>query len=249
MTMKRFLLTAVLAAAVAVTGSVAKADFVIDNFTTPSPASSYTLGTTVGSIHTATDVLPGGITRKLTVTLLGNDFFAGTPATGEIGTTSSFSRYSLSTATGATAFTSLAYSYTTAQDYSVSGTILRFTFLGADLNVPFSVIIGDGTTTSTVVGVATAGPGIYSLPLSGFSGVNLANVQSVTLVLNENTTAGNPASTAVKSADITLTDVRVTTPDQPAVPAPPAAILLLAAAPVLGLARIIRRRRATEVVA
>jgi len=182
------------------------------------------------------------------VTLLGNDFAATVPANGEIGMTGAFSRYNLSTATGATAFTSLEYTYTTPQNFSAGGTTLRFTFLGADLNVPFTAIIGDGTTSASVVGVATAGPGVYTLPMSNFSGVNLLNVTSVTLVLNQDTTTEDSVSTAVKSADITLTDVRVTTPDQPAVPAPPAALLLLAAAPILGIARTLRRRK-TEVVA
>ncbi len=246
--LKRLLMTAVIAAAVALTGEAARADFIVDTFTTPSPATAYSLGTSVGSTYSQTDTLPGSITRKLDVTLLGNDFFASVPANGEIGTTGAFSRYSLSTATGATAFTSLKYTYASPQNYSVGGSTLRFTFLGADLNVPFSVIIGSTSGSATVVGVATAGPGVYTLPMSSFGAADLAHVTSVTLVLNENVTAANPAGTAVKSADLTLTDVRVTTPDQPAVPAPPAALLLLAAAPVLGIARTIRRRK-SEVVA
>ena len=238
--LKRVLLKSVVAvAAVLFTGTIAKADFVVDTFTTPNPASLYSLGAAVGSTYTQSDSLPGGITRQLVVTQTANiNGFAGATS-GFVGTAAVGGRFALSTNSGATAWASLLYTYGTAQNLSVGGTDLRFTFSSADLNTPFSVTLSDGTVAKTQVGVVTSSSvGTFFLPVSGFAGdgFNASHVVSIELQLNRNAVSG----VSTPEADLTLSDVRVTTP--PAVPAPPAAILLLAAAPVIGLVRFARRK-------
>ena len=238
--LKRVLLKSVVAvAAVLFTGTIAKADFVIDTFTTPNPATQYSLGAAVGATYSQSNSLPGGITRQLVVTQTANiNGFAGS-TTGFIGTVVSGGRFALSTNAGATAWASLLYTYSTAQNLSVGGTAVLFTIASADLNTPFSVKISDGSVTKTQVGVVTSSSiGTLALPLSGFAGdgFDASHVVSVELQLNRNAVTG--ASTP--EADVTLSDVRITTP--PAVPAPPAAFLLLAAAPVIGFVRFARRK-------
>ena len=132
----------------------------------------------------------------------------------------------------------LTYTYGSAQNLSAGGTSLQFSFLSSDLNVPFSVRITDSANnTSTQSGVASTGAGTYAFSTGSFAGVNLSAVTSVILSLNRNLTTGTGD---VASADFALSDVRVLTPTPPpppAVPAPPAAVLVLAAMPLLGLAR------------
>ena len=227
-------------AAVLFTGTLAKADFVIDTFTAPNPATTYSLSAAVGSTYTQTDSLAGGITRALTVTQTENLLGLAGSSNGVIGNTALGGRYVLNTNTNTTAWSSLLYTYSAPQNLSVGGTSVQFTFSSADLNTPFSVKISDGTVTKTQVGVVTsASVGTSYLPMSGFSGdgFDASHVVSIELQLNRNALTGESTS----SADFSLSDVRVTTPP-PAVPAPPAAVLLLAAAPIVGL---IRRRKVT----
>ena len=218
---------------------MAKADFVIDTFNSPNPATPYSLAGPVGSTYSQLDALAGGISRQLVVTQTANTFLAAGSTSGFIGNTVVGGRYALSTNAGATAWASLLYTYASPQNLSVGGTAVQFTFASADLNTPFSVKISDGTVTKTQVGVVTSSSiGVFHLPLSGFSGdgFDASHVVSIELQLNRNAVTGE----STPEADLTLSDVRVTTPA--AVPAPPAVILLLAAAPVVGLVRFARRK-------
>ena len=241
--LKRVLLKSVVAAAaVLFTGTVAKADFVIDNFVTPNPAVSYSLGGAVGAIYPQTDILASGITRNLVVTQTENIFGDAGNTTGKIGTTVVGGRFIMSTAAGATAWASLLYTYGSAQNLSVGGTSVLFTFASADLNTPFTVKISDGSLTKIQIGVVSSTSlGTLAIALSGFAaeGLDTSHVTSIELQINRNDTTGD----STPQADVTLSDVRVTTPAPPAaVPAPPAVLLLLAAAPVMGLVRYTRRK-------
>lgn len=221
---------AVVALAALVVGSVsqAKADIVIDDFTTPNPASTFSLSAAVPTTYSQTDG-----NRTLTVTQTQNDFGLAGQTTGILGQTALGGRFNLNTASGTTAYADLNYTYA-GLDLSAGGTILKFSFKSTDLNVPFSVVVGDGTTTATQVGLVTT-PTDLSFDLMGFTGVNLSSIKSIELVLNRNVTTN--ASTA--SADFSIANVSITTPPPPTtdVPAPPAALLALAALPVLGLRR------------
>ncbi len=220
---------AVVALAALVLGAAgqAKADIVIDDFTTPDPGVTYSLDAAVPSVYTQVDG-----NRTLTVTQTQNTFGLANQTSGVIGNTTLGGRFVLNTTTGTTAFASLAYTYA-GLDLSAGGTILNFQFTSTDLGVPFSVSVGDGTTTATQVGLVTS-PTNLSFDLTGFAGVNLAGVTQIELVLNRDVTSG--ASTS--SADFSIANVTITEPPPTTdVPAPPAALLALAALPVLGLRR------------
>ena len=222
-------------AVLALSVATAKADIIIDDFSSPNPAVGYSLASPVGTTFSRVDG-----NRTLTVTQTQNDFGLTGSTSGLIGTTLLGGRYVLNTSTGTTAHSNLLYSYGTALNLSSNGTILKFSFTSTDLNVPFSVILGDGTNTSTQVGLVTL-PTNLTFNLAGFSGVNLSTISSIELVLNQNVLTG--ASTG--SADFSIADVKVTTPDAPpptnGVPAPAGVLLALAALPVLGLRRALRK--------
>ncbi len=238
--LKRVMYLAVLA--IGFGSPAARADFVIDTFTTPSSAVNFSLAGPAGSTYTNTTTLEGGLTRLITVTQTANTFGSAGATSGLFGQTSVGGRFVQSTNAGATAFTSLLYTYATPQDLSASDTAVRFTFASADLNTPFSVRISDGTTTGTQVGVVTASTlGMFSLPINNF-GVDLNSIRSIELLLNRDANNG----TSVAEADLTLSDVRITAPNAaptpPSVPAPPALALFAAAVPALGLVRRARRK-------
>ncbi len=219
-------------AALALSVATAKADIIIDDFSTPNPAAGYSLAAPVGSTFSRIDG-----NRTLTVTQTQNDFGLSGSTSGLIGTTLVGGRYVLNTSTGTTAHSSLLYSYGTALNLSSGGTILKFSFTSTDLNVPFSVIVGDGTNTSTQVGLVTV-PTNLTFNVAGFSGVNLGAISSIELVLNRNVISG--AST--QSADFSISNVTITTPTPVGVPAPAGVLLALAALPVLGLRRALRKK-------
>lgn len=234
---RKLLLSALTLAAVVLTTSAARADVIIDNFFTPDPAATYSLSAAVPDTFNRTDGLAGGITRDLTVTQTQNLLGLAGQTSGAIGTTGLGGVFALGTNPGATAFARLLYTNATPQDLSAGGTALVFTFLSTDLNIPFSVTVSDGTNSSTQIGTVSSTTS-FSFDLSGFAGVNLANVTSIEFLLNQN--AMTAAST--QSADFTITDIRVTTPSG-VVPAPPAALLALAALPVLGAWRMAKARK------
>jgi len=236
--------TAVAIAALVLTSTVAKADFIIDTFTTPNPATFYTLGNTSGSVYNngPTTVAPG-VTRTITVTQSGNISFA---AGGFIGNSLFDGKaFQLNTSNSATAasYAKLSYTYTSPQNLTVGGPVLRFSFDALASPTPFSVVVSNGTTSAVQTGLVVAGSSSTSLaiPLSSFVGTTLNSITSIDLFVNRNVTT----NTSSPDADITLRDVRISQdvpPVDPVVPAPPAVLLLLAAAPALGFVRFGRRK-------
>ena len=95
-------------AALALSVATAKADIIIDDFSTPNPAAGYSLAAPVGSTFSRIDG-----NRTLTVTQTQNDFGLSGSTSGLIGTTLVGGRYVLNTSTGTTAHSSLLYSYGT----------------------------------------------------------------------------------------------------------------------------------------
>jgi hypothetical protein len=239
--------TALAVVTTVVTGSAAKADFVIDTFTNPNPAQTYTLGNTNGSTYSSgPSVLPSGVSRTVTVRQVGAVTIA---AQGFFGTSAidgaAFQLNTSNSNSGSATYAQLHYGYGAAQNLQVGGPVLRFSFDALQTPTPFSVVLSDGVTSSTQTGlVAVSGTTTnFSIPLSNFSGTNLSAITSIDLFVNRNVSTNSSAP----DADVTLRDVRVSqdVPPPPAsVPAPPVAVLLLAAAPALGLVRFGRRKLA-----
>jgi hypothetical protein len=217
----------------------ARADFVIDDFSSPNPGVLYDIPQiNPNPFAIPPQALGGGLTRTGTVEVI-----SGTAATGVIGndprTPSLGSVFELSTPASSTAVATLNYNYSSPTDFSAlaaESLVMSFTF--ADLNVPYSLTLRDADGGSaTVTGLASSGPGTYATPLSAFAGVNLSRVSGLDIVLNRDVNTN--ASTT--SADFVLDEVRV--PTNP-VPAPPAVLLALAVLPVLGLRRMLRPKAA-----
>ena len=242
---KRALTSVAAIAAMLLTTTVAKADFIIDTFTSPNPATSYTVGTSSGSTFSSgPSVINPGVTRNITVTQVGN---VSSAAGGFFGLSSiDGAAFQLNTpnsiASGSASFAKLAYTYSSAQNLNTGGPILRFSFDALGIATPFSVVLSDGTTSATQTGLVlvTGSSSNFSIPLSSFIGTNLSTITSIDLYVNRNVNT----NTSAPDTDVTLRDLRVTqdvTPP-PSVPAPPAALLLLAAAPAFGLVRFGRRK-------
>ena len=240
---QRALKTMASVAAVLLTGTAAKADFVIDTFSSPASAVAYTVGTTDGSFFTTgPQSLGGGVTRTITVRQNGNIFTATAGFYGDAGGVGGRA-FQMNTSNSATssAYAQLRYSYTSPQNLNVGGPVLRFSFDALQTPTPFSVVLSDGTTSATKTGLVAVGSSAtsFSFPLSTFSGTNLGAITSIDLFVNRNV----DTNTSSPDADVTLRDVRVSQDvPPPAVPAPAAAVLLLAAAPAFGLVRFTRRK-------
>ncbi|MGL6075417.1 MAG: hypothetical protein ACRC8S_14775 [Fimbriiglobus sp.] len=232
--------------AVALSTTAAKADFVIDDFTSPNPPTLYSLAA-AASTYTATDFV-GAATRNISVTQTintgtpgaTNGYFGVHPVNGP-----SFNLATQNIGLNAP-YATLAYSYSTPQNLSLSGTSIKFTFNPLNTAIPFSVRISDGTNTSFQVGTVMTGQPTttFTLPMSGFTNVSLSAVNLIELHINYDLSVNGGSQF---DADVTLKDFRVTTPlpqdpgNNPAVPAPAGLVLLLAAAPVLGLRRLRRK--------
>jgi hypothetical protein len=239
--MKRFLKTLAAVIAVVATTSAAKADFVIDNFTVPAPAVTFGLGTAAGSTYTATNTV-GAATRSIYVEQTGVTLFANS-TNGIYGTTSLGGVFQLNSPNISTSasWARLSYAYSTAQN--LAGSNLVFSFLPLTTSTPFSVVVSNGTSTATQVGTVVGGPTTttFSLPMSGFGSSSfLSSITSIELYLNRDVLTTAPNGGSVPDTDVTLTNVVIE--GAPVVPAPPAVILMLAAAPALGLARFARRK-------
>jgi hypothetical protein len=218
---------AVLAAAALLLGAIGqvRADILVDDFSSPNPAVSYSLAAPVGSNFVRVDG-----NRTVTVTQTQNSFAAAGFTTGLIGNSALGPRMNLNTGVNTTAFASLSYSFAGGLNLSTAGSLLDVTVNSTDLNVPFSVILTDGTNTSTQVGIITSPTS--QLSVAAFSGVNLNAITSIQLVLNQNVLT----SASTESADFSISRVNIVQPAS-SVPAPPAVLLALAALPVLGLRR------------
>jgi len=242
---KRTLTSAAAIAALLLTGTAAKADFVIDTFTNPSPATTYSLGTTAGSVYSSgPSAVSPGVTRTITVNQVGNVTIA---AGGFFGTSAidgaAFQLNTSNSSIGSASYAKLNYSYATGQNLTTGGPVLRFSFDALQTPAPFSVVLSDGVTTSTRTGLVNVSGSStsFAIPLSSFTGINLGSIRSIDLFVNRNVVT----NTSSPDADITLRDVRVSQdvpPPTPSVPAPPVAVLLLASAPALGLVRFGRRK-------
>jgi len=240
--LKRFLMGVV---AVFIASTAAKADFVIDTFTTPTPATVFTLGNTDGSVYSSgSSSLGGGLTRNITVTQVGNVSIA---ANGFFGTSAfdgpAFQLNTSNSSIGSATFALLDYTYAAPVDLAVGGPVLFFSFDALATPTPFTVVVTDGmggTSTQTGLVAVSAASTTFSFPLVDFTGVDLTSVSGLQIYVNRNTVTG----TSSADTDITIRDIRVSQGDTPVIPAPPAAVLLLAAAPALGLARLARRKLA-----
>lgn len=237
--LKRFLMGMV--AAFAAT-TAAKADFVIDTFTSPTPATVYTLGNTSGSTYSSGgSALGGGLTRTITVNQVGNVSIA---ANGFFGTSAfdgpAFQLNTSNSSIGSATWALLNYSYAAPVNLAVGGPILKFSFDALATPTPFTVVVGDGSSTASQTGLVavSASSTTFNFNLSAFSGVDLSSINSVQIYVNRNTTTNFSAA----DTDITIRDIRVAQNDTPVIPAPPAVVLLLAAAPALGLVRFARRK-------
>jgi len=238
--LKRFLMG--MFAAVAAT-SAAKADFVIDTFIVPTPATTYTLGTANGSVYSSGAMaLGGGLTRTITanqvgpVTLAATGFFGSSAIDGQ-----AFQLNTSNSSIGSATWALLNYSYATPVNLAVGGPVLKFSFDALATPTPFTVIVGDGTLTASQTGVVAVSTSstTFELPLTGFGSVDLSMINSVQIYVNRNTVT----DFSQPDVDITLRDIRVSQSDtNPVIPAPPAVVLLLAAAPALGLVRFARRK-------
>ena len=244
---KLALTSATAIAAFVLTSTVTKADFIIDTFTTPNPRTSYTLGATDGSTFSSGPATVGaGVTRNITVTQIGA-VDSSSPASGFFGVSSiSGAAFQLNTpnsSIGSASYAKLAYTYSSPQNLTTGGPVLRFSFDALQTPAPFSVVLSNGTTSATQTGLVNVSSSStsFAIPLSSFVGTNLSAITSIDLFVNRNVTT----NTSSPDADITLRDVRISqdVPPPPAsVPAPPAALLLLAAAPAFGLVRFGRRK-------
>jgi hypothetical protein len=223
----------------------AKADFVLDDFSTPGVfyqisqlnSNPYSLSTSLGT----NSALGVAVTRTATV-----DVIAGLSpgaALGTIGHNSStgVNGFEVSTAAASTATARATYSFSAPANLTATGvSAVSLGFLFSDQNVPYSFVVKDSHGNSaTVSGSATAGPGNYTTNLSAFTAANpaidLTSVTGFDIALNENL-ATNASTT---SADFVLGSVSIVQPN--AVPAPPAILLAVAALPALGLRRVFRK--------
>ena len=247
--MRRSFLFAALAALGAV-GS-ARADFAIDDFSAPNPATVNSLGAQVGAQFQATDTLGTGLTRNVTVTQTDNGLGVAGATQVVLGQLPTGGVFSLGTLSQATAFADLAYVPTngTGLNLSAAGTAVQLHFAtdpktgltSADQDTPFTVRLVSGTfgtpsfaSASQYGSVSSTSTANFSVPISGFGGVDLKNITGIEVLLNTST----PTTPQKSSADFTLTNLSVTTPpDTNSVPAPPAALLGLLAVPALALRR------------
>jgi len=234
----RYLRRAVVAVAL-LAGAAApgRADFVFDDFSSPNPGTVYT-----GPGSFGPTALGGGWSRSVAITQTGgpstgvSGMIGTDPRTPSLGTV-----FELSTTAASTAFARIDYTHGSpvnwgASGQNVTGITTAFTF--ADLSVPYSVILTDSANhTSTFTGTVT-GAGSYTAAISDFTGsADLSAIAGVSILLNKNVNT----SGSTTSADFVFDDVTATASP---VPAPPAALLALAALPVLGLRRVLRKKAA-----
>lgn len=235
---------AVVALAALVVGSVsqAKADFTLDNFSQPNPGVFYQIAALNANPYTLVTDLGVQPTIGVSVTRTGmvsvTSGLSPNAASGTIGA----GGFEVSTAAASTAIATLSYTFSSVANFTATGVnALSVNFSSSDLGVPYSFRITDGTNTSTISGLATAGAGTYTTSLSAFSGVDLTAVTGFDVLLNQDVSGVTPSKA---SADFVIGNVSVvqSVPPTNDVPAPPAAFLALAALPILGLRRKLMKK-------
>lgn len=228
MSARRLLFAALATAATLAAPTAARAEYIVDNFNTPTQTFAITsAGTNPWTTPRSSSDWTGSatVTSTPTFTTGGVSGYLGADPDGIMGN-------GLGVFSGrATATATLQYSFTTPQDFSTipgAGVVLRFA--DSDQNMPFTVTLGDGAGTATGTATTNGVPGVYYIPFTELTGtVDFSSIDTLQVVVN-----GNPG--ALSGTDFVLTEVKIAP-----VPAPAGVVLGLAALPGLGLWRLRRR--------
>jgi hypothetical protein len=217
-----------------------RADIVIDTFTDAATV-NYQINLSNGNPLTLTPVLlPSGFGRTTYIEVVSPTPPNFNSVSGSIGG----GTFSVDTNNSSQVFATLTYAGI--GDFS-GGTGIRLDFVNLNpgntsttvaLDMPISVAIstGTGTLTSTVNVAGSGAPFPVNLPFASFTGTgNLADVTGLAITLNSGGPNGRIAS------DFVLDNVVIPTN---AVPAPPALVLAVAAAPMLLVRRWAARKSA-----
>ena len=237
-----------LAAVVAAFGmaGTSRADFVIDDFSVPSPASFYVIDLLNGNPFNRTDAIDHGLTRDVNVNVVTPSPTNPNSASGFIGTrpsgTPSGPLFSMDSDNSSTVVSTLSYT-------GFAGALANFSmvnaiklgFLNLDsgnnaTTTPISIELITGAGTLSFSGFASDSntPFTFAAYLDSFTGTgDLSNVTGLNVTIN-----GDENSR--QAADFVLDNVSVSP-----VPAPPAAVLGLMALPILGFYRR-RQQRASN---
>ncbi|CAN5164685.1 hypothetical protein BH11PLA2_BH11PLA2_42960 [soil metagenome] len=217
-------------------GTSARADFVIDNFDNPLPGQTFIIAAANSNPTTVTNVIAPGVSRTITLNV--------TTPPNSLSMTAGYGLYNTNTGprtlftmnldTFSSGTATLAYTFSTAQNFTAAGSALRYLSTADDGNsglvgVPLSFVI------QTASGNLTLNTGMNltntftpsNILLSSFSGTgDLTQVTGFTVNI-----VGNQA------ADVALDQIDIYSPPPPNEegPAPAAAILALLAVPALGL--------------
>ena len=230
----------------------AKADVLLDDFSNPNPAVSYSISSTSpapfsNSTNLGTSALLG-VTVNRTASVNVTDGLTTFPTTGFVGVDSNLGAgFAIFTPGGTTAVGDLKYTFGSAANFTTSGVdSLSLNFKSADLNVPYSFVLTDANGTKAIVtGLETAssgqGAGTYTTSLSAFvannPAIDLTKITEFDIEVNGKSGSLSPAP----SADFQLGSVSIVQSANP-VPAPPAVLLAAAALPALGLRRVLRKK-------
>lgn len=233
--MNRLSLTAVVAAA-ALLGApaAARADYVLDTFANPDPATIYQISLLNGNPYTSpTTTVSAGVTRSIQVTV------NTTPVNfNSVSGTIGGGTFTMDSDNSSAATSKLTYALSGAASNLSGASGLELAFKTFDAGtaasstpVTIEVVTKTGTLTRTTTIAESATPFTQSFAFATFTGSgNLGQVNTIRVTIN----GGSGTQTAV---DFAMDEVRVT-----AVPAPPA--LLLGAIGLAGLVGRARLRRA-----
>lgn len=233
---RRPMLAAMAAVAVVAIPTVARAEYIVDNFTTPDSNTTFAITSAGTNPYTRSDTLSTGTsmerTRDLTIT--SNPVFSVGGVSGWVGPDpDGMFGNGLGVFSGRSkATTTLGYTFANPTDFTgIPNAGVVLTFADSDQNMPFMVTLGDtngGTATGTAQTMGS--PGVYYIPFTELTGtVDFSQIDSLDVVIN-----GNPGS--LTGTDYVLTEVKIAP-----VPAPAGVVLGLAALPVVGLWRLRRR--------
>lgn len=239
--MSRLLLTTAAVLATLAAPSAARADYVLDSFTNPSPGTIYQIALLNSNPYTApSTAVSATVTRDVTVTVIAPlpPNFNG--VSGTIGG----GAFSMDTDNATDARSDLTYTLTGASRNLTGATGLDLAFINVNpgntstgvattMPVKIDLVTATGTLSLTTTVAGTAVPLAKTFNFASFTGTgNLSQVNSIKISLNG--PAGNVA------ADFALDEIRVRAP----VPAPPAVLLAGMGLVVLaGRSRL--RRKAT----